>query len=183
MHRANLITQLQLFEQSSLCTVEEKHTAAHFIDFVNTSTACFERSNKGHITSSIWIVNAAKTHALLTHHKKFHLWIQLGGHNDGEVDCKTVALKEAEEESGIKGLTFLHEGIFDIDIHTLATPCHAHYDVRYLLQAPENTSYLVSEESHDLAWVPFDQMSTYTLHSSVLRMNEKAKLLLNGIGR
>ncbi len=169
----NLIHQLQHFTTTPLCTVEEQHKVAHFIEFLKTNPHAFDRANKGHVTSSIWIVNAEHTHTLLTHHKKFNLWIQLGGHNDGIADCKTVAAQEALEESGIEGLTFAHPDIFDVDIHHINGTCAYHYDVRYLMQAPAGSSFKVSVESHNLAWVPFDKVAEYTLHSSVLRMNEK----------
>ena len=123
MH-TQLIDQLKQFSQSSFCTTEEQHKIAHFISFLEHNPAAFDRANKGHITSSIWIVNADRTHSLLTHHKKFNLWVQLGGHNDGNIDCKAVAAQEAWEESGIEGLTFMNEGIFDIDIHLIILPAH-----------------------------------------------------------
>lgn len=173
MHRNNLLQQLHVYKQSTFITPEEILALANFEQFIQQNKQCFDRSNTGHITSSIWIVNYEKTHALLTHHKKLSIWVQLGGHNDGEIDCKAVALKEAEEESGISGLTFLHDNIFDIDVHAIPGPCTFHYDIRYLLQAPTDASIQISDESHDLAWVPFSQITDYTLHSSVLRMNEK----------
>lgn len=178
MNTLQLTSQLQQFIKSPFCTIEEQHKVAHFISFLESNPLAFERSNKGHITSSIWIVNAEHTHALLTHHKKFNEWIQLGGHNDGLQDCKAVAAQEALEESGIEGLAFINEGIFDIDIHLVSTACAYHYDVRYLMQAPLGSSYKISEESHNLAWVAFDNICQYTLHSSVLRMNEKFKQLI-----
>lgn len=171
----NLIEQLRQFAISPFCTTQEKHKVSHFIEFLLNNPLAFERTNKGHVTSSIWIVNAEGTHALLTHHKKFNLWIQLGGHNDGMSDCKAVAAQEALVESGIEGLQFLDHRIFDIDIHFIDGACAYHYDIRYLMQAPAGSSFLVSDESHNLAWVPFDKISNYTLHSSVLRMNEKFK--------
>lgn len=171
----NLINQLQEFILSPFCTVEEKHKVFHFIEFLKNNPNAFDRSNKGHITSSIWIVNAEQTHALLTHHKKFNLWIQLGGHNDGNRDCKAVAAQEALEESGISGLQFLNDAIYDIDIHLINGACAYHYDIRYLMEAPAGSNFKISEESHNLAWVPFEKVSEYTLHSSVLRMNEKFK--------
>lgn len=169
----NLIHQLNEFATSPFCTLEEKQQITHFIEFLTMNPNAFERTNKGHITSSIWIVNAEHTHALLTHHKKFNEWIQLGGHNDGDLNCKAVAVREAFEESGIENLTFLHEHIFDIDIHEIPGPCAYHYDVRYLLQAPEGSNYKISEESHDLAWVPFEKIKEYVEEPSVFRMNEK----------
>lgn len=173
MHRKQLLTQLEEYRSSRFMRAEEQETLKRIINFINDHTSCFDRATTGHITSSIWIVNAQRTHALLTHHKKFNIWVQLGGHNDSEVDCKRVALQEAHEESGIAGFTFLHEGIFDIDIHPIPGACAYHYDIRYLLQAPADACYIVSEESHDLAWVAFDDMKKYSDHSSVLRMHEK----------
>lgn len=170
-----LIPELQKYKTSTFCTAEEQEKVTRFLDFLHTNPNCFQRANPGHVTSSAWIVNHERTHALLTHHKKFNDWIQLGGHNDGHSDCKQVAAQEALEESGILGLKFVHEGIFDIDIHAIASACAYHYDVRYLMQAPQDSQFIVSEESHDLAWVSFDKISEQTPFTSVLRMNEKFK--------
>lgn len=173
MTRSNIRAALNQFANSAFCLPEQKETLAQISTFIQNNPNCFDRSNTGHITSSVWIVNAEKTHALLTHHKKFDMWCQLGGHNDGDPDCKATALKEAEEESGITGFIFLLDGIFDVDIHPIPGPCAFHYDIRYLLQAPADAQYLVSDESHDLAWVPFDKLSEYTQQQSVMRMNAK----------
>ena len=89
--------------------------------------------------------------------------------------AKNAALQEAEEESGITGFIFLHEGIFDIDIHPIPGSCEYHYDIRYLLQAPEEAHYNVSDESHDLAWVPLAKIAEYSSEPSVLRMAKKSE--------
>ncbi len=169
----NLIEQLNQFKKSAFCTAHEYAQVAQFLAFLDAHPNAYERSNVGHITSSAWILNAQKTHVLLTHHKKFNAWIQLGGHNDGDLDCKAVAAREAFEESGIAGLEFLDPGIFYIDIHQIPAPCSYHYDVGFLMQAPAGSNYLVSDESHDLAWVPLEKISEYTQEPSVLRMHEK----------
>jgi 8-oxo-dGTP pyrophosphatase MutT (NUDIX family) len=173
-HRKKLLDQIARYRTSIFFSAQEQSVINNFIDFITANEQCFEPSNKGHITTSIWIINAENTHALLTHHKKFNIWIQLGGHNDGIPDCKQVALQEAQEESGISEFTFLYDDIFDIDIHAIPGPCEYHYDIRYLLQAPKNSKYLVSDESHDLAWIPFEKIVNYSREPSVLRMNEKA---------
>jgi 8-oxo-dGTP pyrophosphatase MutT (NUDIX family) len=50
----------------------------------------------GHLTASAWVVNPAKTHVMLTHHRKFNCWLQLGGHVDeGDESLLTAALREA----------------------------------------------------------------------------------------
>lgn len=178
MHRKLLLNDLQKYLTGTFITPEQHAVVSQFCNFITTHEHCFHRSNSGHITSGAWIVNADKTHALLTHHKKFNMWCQLGGHNDGDHDCKNVALKEAQEESGINNLVLLHPDIFDIDIHPIPGTCAFHYDVRYLLQAPANAAYTVSAESHDLAWVPLDTIHEYTTETSVLRMNKKAREFL-----
>jgi len=92
---------------------------------------------------------------LLTHHRKLRRWLQLGGHADGERDLAAVALREAEEESGLHGLTIIPD-IFDLDRHWIPahghTPGHWHYDVRYMVRAGADEAFVVSAESLDLAW-------------------------------
>jgi 8-oxo-dGTP pyrophosphatase MutT (NUDIX family) len=173
MHRNHLLQQLKQYQNSSLITSHELNVIDRFITFIQTNHHCFERSNIGHITSSLWLVNHVGTHALLTHHKKFNGWFQLGGHNDGDPNCQQTALKEALEESGIEGLTLITPAIFDIDLHPIPSACAYHYDVRYLLQAPAAAQYQISEESNDLQWVALDQLENYSKEASIMRMKQK----------
>ena len=112
---------------------------------------------------------------MLTHHKKLGIWVQLGGHSDGDPDTPSVACKEATEESGLD-VTFLSEQIFDLDIHEIPArkddPAHYHYDVRFAFVA-EDRSYTVSEESHDLSWIPIATLEEVTQEESMLRMKRK----------
>ena len=92
---------------------------------------------------------------LLTHHRKLDRWLQLGGHADGDRDLARVALREAEEESGLADLV-VEGGLFDLDRHWIpehkGVPAHWHYDVRYVVRAGGNEAFVVSDESHALAW-------------------------------
>ena len=173
MHRNSLLTELEHYGLTEYITKEELTVLPRFIKFIHENPDCFARTNSGHITGSTWIVNHNYSHALLTHHKKLNLWLQLGGHAGGDTDIKAVALKEAEEESGITDFKFLMPIIFDIDIHPIPGPCTYHYDIRFLLQAPTGASYQVSEESHDLRWIAHTKIDSYSKERSVLRMAEK----------
>jgi len=109
----------------------------------------------GHFTAASWLVDGSGTRVLLTHHRKLDRWLQLGGHADGDRDLARAALKEAEEESGLTGLA-IEPPIFDLDRHWIPergdVPGHWHYDARYVVHARETEDYIVSDESHDLAW-------------------------------
>lgn len=175
MHRKKLLDELLRYSALPHFTLEEKLTLKKFFEFIENEKNCFERSNIGHITASAWSVSLDKKKVLLTLHKRFNSWYQLGGHADGDNDCSRVALKEAMEESGISNLNFITKDIFDIDIHSVPSSCKYHYDVRYLLIASSDEPYRISEESNDLSWVPFNKLYEYSNSESMNRMNEKFK--------
>lgn len=140
--------------------------------------ACFERTHlPGHITGSAWITDAAHKHVLLVHHAKLNRWMQPGGHADGDENVLGVALREAEEETGLRHFNTVSDIPFDVDIHTIPArkdfPEHLHYDVRFLLEADSKEQIVVSEESHDVKWVALDALEKFTRERSVLRMKEK----------
>ena len=135
----------------------------------------------GHYTGSAWLVSADGQRVLLTHHRKLGIWVQLGGHADGDSDLGRVALKEAEEESGLTGLT-LEGGLFDLDRHWIPergdVPGHWHYDARYVIRAGANEDFVVSEESHALAWRDIAELAEATgtevdADASLRRMAQK----------
>lgn len=129
---------------------------ATFVSLLDNPEDPFVRSRlAGHFTGSAWLVSADGRRVLLTHHRKLGRWLQLGGHADGERDLSLVALREAEEESGLAGLV-VEPAIFDIDRHWIpergAEPGHWHYDVRHVVRATCSEAFTVGEESLDLAW-------------------------------
>jgi 8-oxo-dGTP pyrophosphatase MutT (NUDIX family) len=105
------------------------------------------------------------------------MWIQLGGHADGDADVQRVARREAEEESGLVQLVPAVGGIFDVDIHAIPArgdePEHFHYDVRYAFRATGSDRFTVTRESHALAWIPVGELSAYTDEVSMHRMAHK----------
>lgn len=136
---------------------------AGFLRFLTSDPAVFERSHApGHFTGSAWLVSADGERVLLTHHRKLDRWLQLGGHADGDCDLARVALREAEEESGLSELR-VEPAIFDLDRHLIPArgdePAHWHYDVRYVVWASGREAFALSEESLALAWRPIRELA------------------------
>lgn len=156
----------------------EAAMAADMIRFVEKHTDCAERSLKiGHLTGSAWIVDRERRRTLLTHHRKLDKWLQLGGHADGELDPLAVALREGREESGLTRLHAISEKIFDVDRHLIPArktePDHWHYDIRFMIEADPDEPLLISDESHDLAWIEIARMADYNAEESMMRMARK----------
>ncbi len=176
MHRAPF---LSLLEEYAARHLREASCCQRYIDFVKAHPDCFERSLKvGHVTAAAWVLDKSGRRVLLTHHRKLDRWLQLGGHVDGDPDVLAGAAREAREESGIDLLEIVSEKIFDLDIHRIPArgdePEHLHYDARFLFRANGSEDFTVSDESHDLAWVPLEQLGDYSSEASMLRMAAKS---------
>jgi 8-oxo-dGTP pyrophosphatase MutT (NUDIX family) len=152
-----------------------------FLALLNHPRAYHRNHLPGHITGSAWVLNQDRTKVLLVHHAKLNRWLQPGGHADGDEDVVRVALRELEEETGVKHVTSLLNGIFDLDIHPIPLrkdfPQHDHYDVRFAFIANDREPLLVSEESHDVRWVLLSELERFTDSESVLRMARKSLVI------
>lgn len=174
MHRNDLLTKLKKYNP----TQGEQEFKQGMIDFIQRYENCFERALEvGHITASAWLLNREKTHALLMHHAKLDMWVQVGGHCDGNPDVLAVAIKEAQEESGIEHIEPLDSHIFDIDIHLIPANSkekeHYHYDVRFLLQVASDEMVVKNSESKALRWIGKEKNELPTREISVVRMFNK----------
>lgn len=174
-------------ERKQLCEQLTRYLASHpdnrenalrLLQFVQDTPDCFCREHQaGHITGSAWLLNPTGDKALLTLHRKLRIWVQPGGHADGDPDVLRVACREAMEESGIDNICILNAEIFDVDIHTIPAhpasgqPQHLHYDVRYLLQAPHE-HFVISDESEALGWFTREEIKHLTppADSATLRL-------------
>lgn len=152
------------FARYKWATKDESESVHEFMRFLSSDPAVFQRSHPvGHFTGSAWLVSADGRRVLLTHHRKLGRWLQLGGHADGDEDLARVALREAEEESGLCDLVIADPEIFDIDRHWIPArndePGHWHYDVRFMVRATGSEEFAVSEESLELAWLGIEAIA------------------------
>lgn len=133
----------------------------------------------GHLTGSSVVFNHDASATLLLFHTKLQRWLQPGGHADGEANLARVALAEATEETGIEGLEIVDPAV-DIDIHNVA-PVGAepvwHYDVRFVVMAPEGAQPVGNHESEDIKWVRLDDLAGYDLDEGHHRMLAAGKVV------
>jgi len=157
---------------------ENWHSKDLLIEFAKQNENCCERTlSIGHFTGSCWLVSKDGQRVLLTHHKKLERWLQLGGHADGDSDLAQVALREAEEESGLTDLSVEAE-IFDLERHAIPArgnePVHYHHDVRFVVHANGSEEFVVSDESHALAWRTISELvDDADAEESIRRMARK----------
>jgi hypothetical protein len=71
---------------------------------------------------------------------------------------------------------------FDLDIHPIPgkdnEPGHWHYDVRYVLIAPEGAVYQTSSESLELKWFHPEDLAALSLDTGLRRLLDKWQGLL-----
>jgi len=117
----------------------------------------------GHLTGSGFILDDARERILLLHHARLDRWLQPGGHGEGEIDPRQIALREIAEETGLSPgdlRPFPDERLLDVDVHLIPArpgePQHPHLDLRYGFLARVGAQARVSEESRALRWFPLE---------------------------
>ena len=185
MHRQEL---LSLLRQHNTRFMEEAGYISRAISFVEAHSDCFYRELwPAHVTGSAWVVNPARTHVLMMHHKKHDQWFQPGGHADGDHDILRVALRETSEETGLDpvDVKLMGSDVFDVDIHTIPSigddPRHDHIDLRFLVEIDDRLPIPGNDESHDVIWISLNQVSRFNNNRSTYRMVEKTRRMCNSM--
>lgn len=137
---------------------EQERLRQHYLHYLAQHPDGMWRSCRPeHLTASALVVDGSGSRVLLTLHKTVGRWLQLGGHCEpGDTTLAGAALRESAEESGLSGLTIAPAPLQLSRHQLLAGGCAGafHLDVQFLVTATAGTDYIVSEESHDLAWFP-----------------------------
>lgn len=170
---------------------QERTDKARMLEYIDTYQDLLTRENKlAHFTASAWIVNQNLKKVVMAHHNIYDSWAWVGGHVDGDANFLRVALKEANEETGLESVKALREEIYALEI--LDVPAHEkrgekiaehlHLNVTYLLQADERESLVIkSDENSALDWVERDQavvLSTEPFMKTIYqKLNDKLEML------
>ncbi len=156
----------------------------YFKGFIESHPETFNsRENEiGHITCSMLVMDESRENVLLTHHKKFGIWLQLGGHwDDSNETALQTALRETSEEGyGEKRIVcdvFFNGKPFDLDAHEVNDPKgkHIHFDICFVCIVKNEFEVNVSHESHDVKWFKIDEIiNTPMVNSRLNRLLSKS---------
>ena len=156
--KMKLIEDLEKYVPSCEQEVRDK---AVMLQFLRTHEDAFLRSNLiAHVTASGWVVSDSGR-VLMAYHKIYDSWAWTGGHADGDEDLLAVAIREAQEESGLGQVTPRQETPFSIEVLTVNghekrgayVPSHLHLNVTYLLRGDESEPLRIKEdENAGVAW-------------------------------
>ena len=135
-----------------------------------------------HITSSGYIVNKSRDKVLMIHHNIYKTWSWTGGHADGDSNLLHVAIKEAQEETGVKNFTPISKEIFSLDVLPVIghikkgkyISAHLHLSIAYLLEADENESLFIKEdENSGVKWIPINEIHNYSNEPDMIEIYYK----------
>lgn len=140
------------------------------------------KSIVGHFTATAFVLNEAKTKTLMVYHNIYDSWSWTGGHVDGDADFYYVAIKELEEETGLKPIRKLKDGIFSLDVIQVlghqkkgayVSP-HLHFSVTYLVEGRESDPLMVKEdENSGVAWISLDEIETFSTEPHMVTIYKK----------
>ena len=161
---------------------QEARDKEQYLEHIDKFDDVLTRNNVlGHFSASAFVVNKEKTKMLVVYHIINDGWIYPGGHADGEEDLLSVAVREVEEETGLKAKV-LDENIYSIQSAPVKghikrgkyVSAHLHFDVLYLMEADDKIPLVYKdEESKGVKWVSFAEATDETMCDFIRPIHKK----------
>lgn len=114
-----------------------------------------------HMTASAWLVDPSCTRVCMAYHNLYKSWAWVGGHADGEANLLSVALREAQEETGLNCVYPLRTEPLSIEVLPVEphwkrgrfVSGHLHLNCTYLLCADDAQPLTVKpDENSAVGW-------------------------------
>lgn len=155
---------------------QEIHDKRMMLHYAKQFDDVLLRSNEtAHFTASPWIVNTDRSRVLMVHHNIYGSWSWVGGHADGDPNLLSVALREAQEETGVCEIRPTSEDIFSLEI--LTVPAHIKRGKYVVPHLHLNATFLVETDDHQPIRSKPDENSAvrwFSLDEAVESSNEPA---------
>lgn len=122
------------------CEQEERDRAVMLRFLHEHPDALLRENESAHLTASAWVLSPDRTRVVMVWHNLYRSWSWAGGHADGEEDLLAAAMREVTEETGLRRLRPLTDGIFSLECLAVEghekrgryVPSHVHLNVTYL---------------------------------------------------
>lgn len=167
---------------------QEERDKDQFLNFIDTFDDVLTRDNIfGHFSASAFVINKERNKMVVVYHIINDGWIYPGGHADGEEDFLSVAVREVEEETGLK-VKVLDENIYAIQSAPVKghikrgkyVSSHLHFDVLYIMEADDKIPLIYREdESKGVKWIPFEEADNKTICDFIRPIHKKLIKKLN----
>ena len=164
------------------CDEQEEKDKEQMLMFIDNFDDVLTRNNiVGHFTAAAFVINKEKTKMAAVYHIISDGWTFPGGHADGEEDLLSVALKEAEEETGLK-VKVLDNNIYSIQSAPVKghikrgkyVSAHLHLDILYIMEADDTIPLVYREdESNGVKWIPFEEADNETMCDFIRPIHKK----------
>lgn len=161
---------------------QEKKDKEQFLRFIDTFDDVLTRDNIfGHFSASAFLVNKKRNKMIVVYHIINDGWIYPGGHADGDDNLLSVAVREVEEETGLKA-KILDENIYAIQSAPVKghiksgkyVSSHIHFDVLYLMEADDRIPLKYKEnESKGVKWISFEEADNKTMCDFIRPIHKK----------
>ena len=161
---------------------QEERDKEQMLKFINDYDDVLTRNNIfGHFSASAFVVNKERTKMVVVYHIINDGWIYPGGHADGEEDLLSVAVREVEEETGLK-VKVLDNNIYSIQSAPVKghiklgkyVSAHLHLDVLYIMEADDTIPLVYREdESKGVKWIPFEEADNETMCDFIRPIHKK----------
>lgn len=165
--------------------LEETRDLTRVAELARGASDPWSRATPLHVTASALIMHPGSGQVLLRWHPRQEAWLQVGGHADaGESDPLAIALREAQEETGLPDLAPWPEAALT---HLVVVPVaagrgepeHEHADLRFLLATGQPDAIKAERPDAPLRWLPVDDALAATSEANLRETIERARAVLS----
>jgi len=160
------LAEIKKFKPSNEQEMNDKAVIINYIE--NFRHNILTRENEiAHMTSSGLILNSSLDKILMIHHNIYNTWTWTGGHADGDCNMLDIAIKEAQEETGLKKIRPFSLKMASLDILPVYghmkrgkyVSAHLHLNTSYVLIAEESDELILNEtETSGVKWIEVSEL-------------------------